>query len=99
MNNKIDMKSHQNNISIRSNRRGPCLRHPVLPAFYFTFIVFFLFVFSTLPAKEHKAQPNNDYKAQRRRLVDLHIVKEGIRDPNVIQSMRSVPREEFVPAR
>jgi len=93
------MKSHQKNISTRSNRRDPLIRHPASPGFYFAFIVLFFFVFYALSPKELEAQPKNDFEAQRRRLVDLHIVKEGISDPNVIRSMRSVPREEFVPAR
>jgi protein-L-isoaspartate(D-aspartate) O-methyltransferase len=38
-----------------------------------------------------------DYADQREKLVKNHIIGEGIVDPAVIQSMRTVPREEFVP--
>jgi protein-L-isoaspartate(D-aspartate) O-methyltransferase len=38
-----------------------------------------------------------DYKKDREKLVREHIVKEGIKDPEVIKSMLTVPREEFVP--
>ena len=38
-----------------------------------------------------------DYKKEREKLVEEHIKKEGIKDPQVIKSMLSVPREEFVP--
>jgi len=38
-----------------------------------------------------------DYRKEREDLVKRHIVAEGIKDPAVIQSMLTVPREEFVP--
>lgn len=40
-----------------------------------------------------------DYRKERENLVKQHIIKEGIRDQRVIQSMLTVPREEFVPER
>ncbi len=65
----------------------------------FCFLVLFLSSFFALPTREPEAQSNDDFEAQRRRLVDLHIVKEGIEDRAVIRSMLSVPREEFIPAK
>ena len=38
-----------------------------------------------------------DYRKERKRLVEIHIIREGIEDPLVIESMLTVPREEFVP--
>jgi protein-L-isoaspartate(D-aspartate) O-methyltransferase len=38
-----------------------------------------------------------DYKTEREMLVQRYIIKEGIKDPDVIRSMLTVPREEFVP--
>jgi len=38
-----------------------------------------------------------DYEKERDRLVREHIVKEGIKDKKVIESMLTVPREKFVP--
>src|SRR5712675_1721905 len=32
----------------------------------------------------------------RNRMMDLQIVRRGIRDPNVLEAMRCVPREAFV---
>jgi len=40
-----------------------------------------------------------DYEGERKRLVSEGIVREGIADENVIRSMLTVPREEFVPAK
>jgi len=37
-----------------------------------------------------------DYKALRDRMVDVHLVRRGIRDSNVLDAVRSVPREHFV---
>ena len=38
-----------------------------------------------------------DYRKERKRLVEIHIIREGIEDLLVIESMLTVPREEFVP--
>lgn len=38
------------------------------------------------------------FATERRRMVDETIEARGIRDPRVLEAMRSVPREEFVPA-
>jgi protein-L-isoaspartate(D-aspartate) O-methyltransferase len=40
---------------------------------------------------------NAGYKEERERLVKRYIIGEGIKDRVVIQSMLTVPREEFVP--
>lgn len=39
-----------------------------------------------------------DYAARRDRMIERDIVGRGIRDARVIEAMRRVPREEFVPA-
>jgi protein-L-isoaspartate(D-aspartate) O-methyltransferase len=39
-----------------------------------------------------------DFEKERENLVRHHILGEGIKDPETIRSMRTVPREEFVPA-
>jgi protein-L-isoaspartate(D-aspartate) O-methyltransferase len=38
------------------------------------------------------------FATERRRMVDETIEARGIRDPRVLEAMRTVPREEFVPA-
>ncbi len=38
-----------------------------------------------------------DYEKEREKLVREHILKEGIKDKKVIESMLTVPREKFVP--
>lgn len=41
-----------------------------------------------------------DRSVERASMVDLQIARRGVRDPHVLEAMRSVPREEFVdPAR
>lgn len=39
-----------------------------------------------------------DFDQARRRMVEAHIVKRGIKDARVLDAMRSVPRERFVEA-
>jgi protein-L-isoaspartate(D-aspartate) O-methyltransferase len=38
-----------------------------------------------------------DRKAQRLRMVETQIAGRGVRDPLVLEAMRTVPRDEFVP--
>jgi protein-L-isoaspartate(D-aspartate) O-methyltransferase len=38
-----------------------------------------------------------NFEKEREDLVRRHIIGEGIKDPETIRSMRTVPREEFVP--
>jgi protein-L-isoaspartate(D-aspartate) O-methyltransferase len=38
-----------------------------------------------------------DWPSERRRMVDLQLRKRGIRDARVLDAMRAIPREEFVP--
>lgn len=40
--------------------------------------------------------PSDNYAKARRRMVDQQIVARGIRDPDVLQAMLTVPREAFV---
>jgi protein-L-isoaspartate(D-aspartate) O-methyltransferase len=40
---------------------------------------------------------HRDYRALRRAMVDRQIAQRGIRDPLVLEAMRSVPRELFLP--
>ncbi len=91
------MNIYQQNIFPYPDRR--CRTGFIRPVFYFFILLLILFVFSPLPAEEHETQQDNDFETQRRQLVKLHIVNEGIRDRAVIHSMLSVPREEFVPER
>ena len=39
----------------------------------------------------------NGFKAQRDRMVETQIARRGVRDPAVLEAMRTVPRERFVP--
>jgi protein-L-isoaspartate(D-aspartate) O-methyltransferase len=40
-----------------------------------------------------------DLARARNRMVDVQIARRGVRDPNVLDAMRRVPREDFVEAR
>ncbi|MDH4305731.1 MAG: hypothetical protein OEV53_16890 [Nitrospira sp.] len=42
---------------------------------------------------------DSDRAIERQRLVDQYIVPSGVKDPDVIATMRHVPRHRFVPAR
>jgi len=39
-----------------------------------------------------------DWATERRRMVEAQLCRRGIRDERVLQAMREIPREEFVPA-
>ena len=39
----------------------------------------------------------NDFPRERERMVDRQIAARGVRDPRVLEAMRQVPREAFVP--
>jgi len=39
-----------------------------------------------------------DWATERRRMVEAQLRRRGIRDERVLQAMREIPREEFVPA-
>jgi len=41
----------------------------------------------------------NDFAARRREMVERQIAARGVRDPRVLDAMRVVPRESFVPER
>ena len=49
------------------------------------------------PAKRHAAFDRR--RTERFQMVDLQIESRGIKDPNVLQAMRSVPRHAFVASR
>lgn len=67
-----------------------------------------LFLLSTLVglscrdsnAVEEKATPRNDdpYTERRASMVETQIVARGVRDPRVLDAMRTVPRHDFVDA-
>jgi protein-L-isoaspartate(D-aspartate) O-methyltransferase len=59
--------------------------------------LFFFFIAFTLCFVDSSARAG--YEEEREKLVQRHIISEGIVDQAVIQSMRTVPREEFVPQR
>jgi protein-L-isoaspartate(D-aspartate) O-methyltransferase len=44
-----------------------------------------------------KTKVAKDYAEERRRMVERQIAARGVRDPAVLEAMRSVPRHEFVP--
>jgi len=45
-------------------------------------------------------RPNRiDFAQRRDAMVDLQVARRGIRSPRVLQAMRAVPREKFVPER
>lgn len=50
----------------------------------------------TTPTAPMSGTPG-DADARRRAMVERQIVARGVRDPRVLDAMRSVPREEFVP--
>ena len=39
-----------------------------------------------------------DLKSARARMLDVHLARRGITDPNVLKAFREVPREAFLPA-
>jgi protein-L-isoaspartate(D-aspartate) O-methyltransferase len=57
--------------------------------------LFFLSIAFILCFVDSPAQAG--YEEEREKLVQRHILSEGIVDESVIRSMRTVPREEFVP--
>jgi protein-L-isoaspartate(D-aspartate) O-methyltransferase len=44
-----------------------------------------------------RAQSKAAFEAARRRMVDQEIVAAGVQNPRVIESVRRVPRHEFMP--
>lgn len=42
---------------------------------------------------------DSNRKTERNRLVDQYVIPNGVKDPDVIATMRRVPRHRFVPAR
>jgi protein-L-isoaspartate(D-aspartate) O-methyltransferase len=42
--------------------------------------------------------PEDDYTAERARMVDRQITPRGVSDPRVLAAMRKVPRHRFIPA-
>jgi protein-L-isoaspartate(D-aspartate) O-methyltransferase len=45
-----------------------------------------------------KGELMKDFTALRRRMVNTQLVARGVRDPDVLEAMSTVPREAFVPA-
>lgn len=43
------------------------------------------------------AQPRDRFADLRRKMVDDYVVREGVKNPRVLEAMRSVPRHLFVP--
>jgi len=46
---------------------------------------------------ERAAMMKNDSSAERDEMVQYHIAQRGVKDRQVLDAMRSVPREQFVP--
>lgn len=52
---------------------------------------------AVLPALELQAQSSRDgFRAEREKMVATYIEREGVTNPRVLDSMRQVPRHEFV---
>lgn len=59
---------------------------------------FLFFLLSVAAGCKAKAPANGDtLRTQRLRMVTAQIEARGVRDPQVIQAMKTVPRHEFVP--
>lgn len=41
----------------------------------------------------------SDFESRRQEMVDTQIARRGVRDPRVLDALRTVPRERFVPER
>jgi protein-L-isoaspartate(D-aspartate) O-methyltransferase len=52
---------------------------------------------ASLAASASAEQTRPDFAARRQRMVDEEIVEPGVKNPEVIKVMRTVPRHEFVP--
>src|SRR5687767_13032128 len=50
-----------------------------------------------MPTEEFMTQPNPDFAAARRAMIDSQLRPEGVTDVAVLAAMASVAREEFVP--
>ncbi|HEX2116310.1 MAG TPA: hypothetical protein VHM01_18045, partial [Alphaproteobacteria bacterium] len=50
-------------------------------------------------APRREARRNPDFAAARSRMVRLQLEARGISDPHVLEAMRTVPRERFLPER
>jgi protein-L-isoaspartate(D-aspartate) O-methyltransferase len=50
-----------------------------------------------MPKKVRRASTTKDPSARRADMVEQQLVRRGIKDPNVLATMREVPREAFVP--
>jgi len=66
-------------------------------------LFFFCYSFSNLqnPPDAQAQNANNawdEYKKERREMVDQHIRARGIQDGSVLKAMEKVPRHKFVPA-
>lgn len=42
-------------------------------------------------------EPAHGYRRQRDRMVEIHVAGGGVRDPRVLEAMRTIPRHKFVP--
>ncbi len=54
-------------------------------------------VFASICCQQAAAQTRQEIIDARNRMVDEEIVAAGVKNPRVIQSMRTAPRHEFVP--
>jgi protein-L-isoaspartate(D-aspartate) O-methyltransferase len=51
-----------------------------------------------VPAQDQKtAEPADPNAAPRNRMVQLHLVERGIKNPRVLEAFRTVPRHKFLP--
>ena len=66
---------------------------------YFAFCILLLSTLFTVllsPKLSPAADRDAVYREARYRMVKEYIEREGVKDPRVLDSMRSVPRHEFV---
>jgi protein-L-isoaspartate(D-aspartate) O-methyltransferase len=49
------------------------------------------------PAEHHEPAPPDPIAEARNRMVDETIAARGVTDPKVLEAMRTIPRDEFVP--
>jgi protein-L-isoaspartate(D-aspartate) O-methyltransferase len=54
------------------------------------------FVWGSAPTTQAAAQKTSDFE-RRKAMVEGQIVARGVRDPVVLQALRTIPRHEFVP--
>jgi protein-L-isoaspartate(D-aspartate) O-methyltransferase len=63
-----------------------------------TFCPILLLVAAVAAADDPKGKSADPYATPRNRMVQLHLVERGIKNPRVLEAFRTVPRHEFAPS-